>query len=98
MTVANLKAADIWRTEIPRMGLHHPFLMHGTLAISALHLSLSLPGRAHELSEAAAKEEQLALPTFRELVARGAKGDIHAVFGFSGLVFIYILASALTDG
>lgn len=97
LTIANHKSVELWRTELPRMGIEQPFLMHGTLAVSALHLSRVNPSRYREMLSIATQEEQLALPNFRKLIARNDQRDIHAIFGFSGLVFIYILGSTMND-
>ncbi|KAH8593480.1 hypothetical protein B0O99DRAFT_214171 [Bisporella sp. PMI_857] len=96
-TMAANTHLDIWKSEIPRLGLAHPFLMHGTLAISALHLSRMAPSRSREFRALAIQEEHKALPSFRSALAKCDPMYIHAVFAFSGNVIPYILASSTTD-
>jgi len=85
---------DIWQVAIPRMALKHDFLMHGILALSALHLSRIQPSRARKLTVLASAHEQLALPSFRKQMSQNFSDDTcHAVFSFSGFVIPYILAS-----
>ncbi|GAB1204245.1 hypothetical protein APSETT445_002894 [Aspergillus pseudonomiae] len=38
----------IWRVVVPREAIHHPFLMHGILALSALHLAFDNSGTTKE--------------------------------------------------
>jgi Fungal specific transcription factor domain len=85
---------DIWQVAIPRMALKHDFLMHGILALSALHLSRIQPSRAGKLTVLASAHEQLALPSFRKHISQNFSNDTcHAVFSFSGFVIPFILAS-----
>ncbi|KAL2060351.1 hypothetical protein VTL71DRAFT_9746 [Oculimacula yallundae] len=91
-TLGRAGKMDVWLVIIPRIALSHEFLMHGLLAVSALHLSMLQPSRREELVEFASKSESLALPTFRELVRRNSPSDISAVFAFAGFVIPYMLA------
>jgi hypothetical protein len=88
---------DIWQVAIPRMALQHDFLMHGILALSALHLSRIQPHRAGQLTILASSHEQAALPSFRKHLSESldsSNSDIcDAVFSFSGFVIPFILAS-----
>lgn len=92
-TLTDPKAIDVWRKSIPQMAVSHPFLMHGILALSALHLRTLQPHRAAELGAIAITSEQAALPSFRRLVANLDPGNenIHAVFAFSTFVVPYML-------
>ncbi|KAE8140770.1 hypothetical protein BDV38DRAFT_268907 [Aspergillus pseudotamarii] len=38
----------IWRVVVPREAMHYPFLMHGILALSALHLAFNNSGTTKE--------------------------------------------------
>ena len=97
LTMARPNQIDIWRYDMPRIGFDHPFLLHGLLAISALHLSTKLPSRSKELISVAIEEEHRALPSFRKLLASNKPESIHAVFAFSGIVIPYILATTFAD-
>ncbi|KAH9207170.1 hypothetical protein DL95DRAFT_483984 [Leptodontidium sp. 2 PMI_412] len=91
-TLGRAGKMDLWLIIIPRIALSHEFLMHGLLAVSALHLSTLQPSRKEELVNFASKSESLALPTFRRLVKRNDPRDISAVFAFAGFVIPYMLA------
>lgn len=89
----------VWQVDIPHMALSHPFLMHGLLAISALHLSTVQPDRRLELARRAAISEHLALPSFRDFVSHGNAENIHAVFAFAGFVVPYVVSgTSFTPG
>jgi len=91
-TLGRAGKMDLWLIIIPRIALSHEFLMHGLLAVSALHLSTVQPARKEELVTFASRSESLALPTFRELIKRKDTEDISAVFAFAGFVIPYMLA------
>ncbi|KUJ18497.1 uncharacterized protein LY89DRAFT_780563 [Mollisia scopiformis] len=82
----------MWQVVIPQMALAHDFLMHGVLAISALHLAKRQPPRRVELVQSAMRSENLALPAFRKSLATQNSRDTHAVFAFAGFVVPYMLA------
>ena len=88
---------DIWQVAIPRMALQHAFLMHGILALSALHLSRMQPLRTRKLTFLASAHEQAALPSFRNHISQNPNFNnndtCNAVFSFSGFVIPFILAS-----
>lgn len=94
LNIAGPKVVHIWQNTIPQMALEHKFLMHGILALSALHLSALIPKRKNELVTFGAASEQLALPPFRAFLADQKKGNLHAVFAFSHFVVPYMLASS----
>jgi hypothetical protein len=73
------------------MAVSHEFLMHGLLAISALHLSTLQPNRKVELTQRAAISEHMALPYFREFVSHDSSQNVHAVVAFAGFVVPYIV-------
>lgn len=91
------KVPDIWRVEIPHLALSHPFLMHGVLAVTALHLAHLDPRRANKLTARASKHEDLALPHFRENTSGITERNCHAIFAFSGLVTTYVIATIKTS-
>jgi hypothetical protein len=55
----------VWQIVVPQLAVKHPFLMHGILASSALHLAHVLPERQQEYTVLAANHESMALPAFR---------------------------------
>ncbi|CAI7595894.1 unnamed protein product [Penicillium glandicola] len=83
----------IWRKYVPEEALSHPFLMHGILALSALHLARTGPDtrRASYLNRAVAHQNQ-ALALFRELLGDVKESNAKAMFAFAGIVVIYTFA------
>lgn len=92
-TIDHNSKIDVWKTQLPHLAISHPFLMHGVLALSALHLSHVTPSRSVRLAATATLHEQLALPIFRKSIAEDNPSTIHAVFAFSTIVVLYILGS-----
>lgn len=81
----------IWRNSVPEEALSHPFLMHGILALSALHLARTGPDpsqRAAYLNRAVAHQNQ-ALSLFRELLSDIQDSNAKALFAFSSIVVVY---------
>ncbi|KAJ5757113.1 uncharacterized protein N7511_007295 [Penicillium nucicola] len=87
----NERTDPVWRTNVPEEALSHPFLMHGVLAVSALHLARTGPdpsNRASYLNRAVAHQNQ-ALALFRELLGDVNENNAKAMFAFAGIVVIY---------
>lgn len=90
----NERTDPIWRTIVPEEALSHPFLMHGILALSSLHLARTGPEpsrRASYLNRAVAHQNQ-ALALFRELLGDVKESNAKAMFAFAGIVVIYTFA------
>ncbi|EAU38582.1 conserved hypothetical protein [Aspergillus terreus NIH2624] len=88
----NERVDPVWRILVPKEALSHPFLMHGILALSALHLA-----RTHDdhrrptyLGTAVAHQNQ-ALAYFRESLNDINASNAKAVFAFASIVAIYAL-------
>lgn len=81
----------LWRVAVPEEGLSHSFLMHGILALSALHLARTGPEpsrRAAYLNRAVAHQNQ-ALALFRELLSDVNEGNAKAMFAYASIVVVY---------
>lgn len=90
----------IWRNYVPEEALSHPFLMHGILAVSALHLARTGPDpsrRGSYLNRAVAHQNQ-ALALFRDLLGDVNDSNAKAMFAFAGIVVIYSFAFPHTPG
>jgi hypothetical protein len=88
----NERVDPVWRILVPKEALSHPFLMHGILALSALHLA-----RTHDdhrrptyLGTAVAHQNQ-ALAYFRESLNDINASNAKAMFAFASIVAIYAL-------
>jgi len=93
LTFGDDKRHFLWKNEIPRMAISHSFLMHGLLAVSALHLSTLQPHRKVELTRRATVSEHLGLPSFRNFVSHDDPNIIHAVVAFAGFIVPYVCVS-----
>lgn len=81
----------VWKNAVPEEGLAHPFLMHGILALSALHLARTSPEpsrRTAYLNRAVAHQNQ-ALVLFRELLSDVNESNAKAMFAFAAIVVVY---------
>ncbi|KAJ5621951.1 hypothetical protein N7528_005183, partial [Penicillium herquei] len=92
LTLSRNELTDpIWRSAVPEEALSHPFLMHGILALAALHLARMGPDpsrRAAHLNRAVAHQNQ-ALALFRELLGDIQESNAKAMFAFSSIVVVY---------
>ncbi|KAL4878279.1 hypothetical protein BJY04DRAFT_113532 [Aspergillus karnatakaensis] len=87
----------IWRTHVPEEALSHQFLMHGILALSALHISCTrLPRVPTELGQSGKDYLQIAISHQDQALAlfREQLGDINitngkAMFAFASITVLY---------
>lgn len=86
----NEKNETIWKRLVPLEALSHPFLMHGLLAVSALHLShtKSEEFKREFISTASAHQDQ-ALNLFRRLLNSINASNAKAMFAFSTIIVVY---------
>jgi len=93
-SIASLsRCPEIWSQVIPRLALTTPFVMHALLGVAAIHRATVDPlQKAHFLARAS-KHESLSLSYFRQLPPKLDDENCHAVYGFSGLVLPYAMAS-----
>ena len=80
----------IWRSHVTEEALSQPFLMHGVLAVSALHLAHTGADdrRPGYISTAVAHQNQ-ALALFRALLGDINPANAKAMFCFASLVVVY---------
>jgi hypothetical protein len=95
--ITNLDMLRMWQVMVPRLARFHPFLMHGVLACSALHLSYQNPTRQREYMVKAAVHQDIAMPLYREAIANRNDDNCHAIFAFSHLIVIYSFATEKQD-
>lgn len=90
----NERTDPVWRNAVPQEALSHPFLMHGILALSSLHLARTGPEpsrRAGFLNRAVAHQNQ-ALALFREMLGDINETNAKAMFAFASTVVVYTFA------
>ena len=61
MTAGNNMGQEIWHMTIPKIALSHEWLMHGILAVSALHMAYFSPGQQSVYWKRAALHQDQAL-------------------------------------
>ncbi|KAK9238659.1 hypothetical protein V1525DRAFT_400653 [Lipomyces kononenkoae] len=92
---------EIWKTVVPKEALAHRFLMHGILALSALHLSQinSKKGSNRMVYiEMATEHQSSALSLFRSELNRITPLNCNALFAFSSILSILTFASSPCTG
>ncbi|KAL5358519.1 hypothetical protein BJX96DRAFT_146717 [Aspergillus floccosus] len=87
----------IWRDEAPRVGFTMPFVLHGLLALSALHLARSNPSRRAECVARAQMHHEAAVRTVAPVVPFLAADNCVALFLFASLICIYSCAKPHGD-
>lgn len=88
----------MWAEVVPQFALHHPFVMWGMFAVSALHLGFLRPDRREEYILIAATHENNALQAYQSVLSNINKQISDAVAAFSALVLTYALGSAPPSG
>lgn len=84
----------LWQEHIPREAVRHPFLMHGVLALSALHLASVRPAQAQKYARLCDKHQAIALASYRSILAHITEDVANAIFALSTILSISSLARA----
>lgn len=84
----------VWQYVIPRIAFSHEFLLHGLLALSALHLSRISPERKDSLRANASAHHAAALPLFRSALESINSLNCHACSAFGTIIAVYEWASS----
>ncbi|TEA21058.1 Sterol uptake control protein 2 [Colletotrichum sidae] len=79
---------ELWQTAIPEMACSHKFLMHGLLALSALHYAHSHPRERRRWDLVSVHHQNLALRFFATRLADIDKSNCEAYFFLASLIFI----------
>ncbi|KAL1964527.1 hypothetical protein VTN77DRAFT_6824 [Rasamsonia byssochlamydoides] len=81
----------LWRVRVPEVALSHPFLMHGILAVSALHLARthSNPHQRSKYLNSAISHQDQALADYRAQLSDINAENWRAMFVFAGIVTMY---------
>ncbi|KAE8388276.1 hypothetical protein BDV23DRAFT_159398 [Aspergillus alliaceus] len=97
-SIAHSDAAEcIWHAVIPREAMHHPFLMHGILALSALHLAFTSSGGMKEryLMTALSHRSQ-ARVGLTKVQDNLNESNTNAVFALFNILIVFAFALPLT--
>ncbi|KAF2262174.1 hypothetical protein CC78DRAFT_569978 [Lojkania enalia] len=84
---------SIWQTHVPQEAKSHPYVMHGLLAISALHMSFIHPQDQHQCIWLALKHHEQGLASFRSSVHTITPENATAVLSFE--FFANLVSSGL---
>uniref|UniRef100_A0A093VP63 Sterol uptake control protein 2 n=1 Tax=Talaromyces marneffei PM1 TaxID=1077442 RepID=A0A093VP63_TALMA len=91
------EAQQVWARTVVQIALQHRFLLHGILAISALHLAYTHPSTTkeyRELVDYAAQNQTIALSLFQKaLVSPTPGGQREALFVLSILISVIAIAT-----
>jgi hypothetical protein len=93
----NEETEKLWGTIVPQLALKHPFITHGILACSALHLAHLNPSQKQEYHFIAARHQNEALPAFRVAITNPNESNCNALLAFSQLLIIHSFASEEQD-
>ncbi|KAL5052163.1 hypothetical protein BDW71DRAFT_6285 [Aspergillus fruticulosus] len=89
----NSTVENIWQAVVPREAMRHPFLMHGILALSALHLAVTSGGNLREqyilISKAHQNQAVLGLAS---LAGKLKQHHSNAAFTLSNIMIIFSFA------
>ena len=87
----------LWQVTVQQLARRSPFLMHGILACSALHLAhFGHPNRRGLMLKAISHHDS-AMPLFRSAIEQFNESNYEAVFAFSHLLVIYSFALERDD-
>lgn len=83
----------LWQGAVPREGFQHKFLMHGILAVAALHLCYLKPEKQEGYRRTAAQHQDLALSLFQSVMPIITECNCHAIFALSSLIVVFAFAA-----
>ena len=86
----------IWQHTVPKEALTHDFLMHGILALAALHIAHERPEQEDLYISSALRHHNTAIVSFRSALQQVTEENCHAMFAFSTILLVLTLAFAQT--
>lgn len=85
----------IWRDYIPQQSVKHPFLMHGILALSALHIAYENDYQTPQYLRLCDKHQTIALKEFRKILSSPVDDELlDALFVLSATISCSSMARA----
>ncbi|KAJ5131232.1 uncharacterized protein N7515_007271 [Penicillium bovifimosum] len=89
----------VWRVVMPIEGYSNKYLMHGILALAALHRAWLYPTQRERHTKASAYHQAAGLKEFRELISSPIDpSNWQPVFCFASMISIYVCASPIRLG
>ena len=86
----------IWQRGVPKEVLSHSFLMHGILALAALHIAYNRPEEENRYTLAAQRHYNTAISSFRIVLEQVTAENCTRLFAFSTILLVLTLAFAKT--
>ena len=80
--------APVWQFTIPQEAAKHPFLMHGLLAVSAMHLAYKDPSSTAEFLPLSMHHQNLAISSFRTALLSITEENCNALFAQAAVLSI----------
>ncbi|KAH8603109.1 hypothetical protein B0O99DRAFT_605140 [Bisporella sp. PMI_857] len=96
-TLADTATAEVWQSTMPQLGQRFPFVMHGILACTALHIAHFRPCHQQDALLLASKHQAIALPLYRAAIENVNVENCDAIYAFAHLLAIYSFASSRQD-
>lgn len=86
----------VWQDTIPKISFSNEYLMHGILALSALHIALEIPDKCSSYFTRSSFHLTLGLRTFQTLLQSPTPENCCPLLAFSGVMIIYAYATPVT--
>ncbi len=80
----------VWQVVFPQEGYAHSFVMHGLLALAAIHKAHLLPERRQTYLALSAYHQNLGLQGFRPLLESITNDNWKPVFCFATIIVCYV--------
>lgn len=88
----------VWKIVIPETAYSIPFVMHGILALSAVHKAYLMPNERNMYLDIAANHQSSGLAEYRVALQELSENNWESVLCFSSLLIIYVCSlPELTD-
>jgi hypothetical protein len=88
--------ARLWQSIVPEEAMACPFLIHGMLAVSALHVAGKRPSHRFRYERCCRQHQNQAIPEYRQAIQTISPDSVGPIFAMSYLVSILSLA-AISD-
>ena len=97
-TLADVETAvPVWQDGFPTEAASHPFLMHGLLSLSALHIGLEDTSKHKTYVEHAMQHYTHALTLYRPELINVTQRNCHALFAFSSIAALISFAISMAS-
>lgn len=91
--VMNHSTEQIWLDVVPTLAYDNPFLLHGILACTSLHMAYIYPAHRHIYNIQACSHQSTALPLFRFAIEHPTEQNCDSIVAFAYLLVIYSFAN-----